>query len=270
MVSDGAFEWPDGHRGALCLTFDNLGEASAVELGAWGDRPLGQHYTAPFVDKLIAALGETRATYFIEGVNAKIYPNEIRAWADAGLEVGLHAWRHEAWTQLPSETRVELLQRSQDAMAKIGVEPVGFRPPGDAASPEVWAELEAAGFSYCSDAGPGGIRKVGNLVALPFEWNLVDAYVLEAITAPMRLRYGGQAEPRSISEWRDQLNTALEAAVANQACATVIFHPMFMAVAPEKFDALRWLIGRAGELGVWTTSAQEIAQHVAKSRLPQC
>ena len=35
---------PDGKRGALCITFDNLGEAAYLERGMWGDQPIGQHY----------------------------------------------------------------------------------------------------------------------------------------------------------------------------------------------------------------------------------
>jgi hypothetical protein len=40
---------------------------------------------------------------------------------------------------------------------------------------------------------------------------------------------------------------------------------MFLATSPEKFDTLTWLIDRAGELGLWTTSALEIARHVGRT-----
>ena len=39
---------PDGRRAALSITDDNLGEAAEVELGLWGDQPVGQHHTARF------------------------------------------------------------------------------------------------------------------------------------------------------------------------------------------------------------------------------
>ena len=46
-VVSGTPRWPGGARGALSLSFDNLGEAAELELGAIGpEAPLGEHFTA--------------------------------------------------------------------------------------------------------------------------------------------------------------------------------------------------------------------------------
>ena len=70
--------WPDGRRAAVSLTFDNLGEAAEIELGLRGaDEPRGGHWSVvcalPVVLEELAGV-ELPATFFVEGINAEIYP----------------------------------------------------------------------------------------------------------------------------------------------------------------------------------------------------
>jgi hypothetical protein len=87
--------WPGGARGALSLTFDNLGEASAIELGAVPPAAaLGEHPTATRVlPSLIGELGSRglSATFFVEGLNAEIYPDLLVEVDAAGHEVACEA-----------------------------------------------------------------------------------------------------------------------------------------------------------------------------------
>ncbi|MGC1853619.1 MAG: polysaccharide deacetylase family protein, partial [Solirubrobacterales bacterium] len=111
--------WPGGASGALCLSFDNLGEAAEIELGALpADAPLGEHFTATRVlPPLLDALGERdlAATFFVEGLNAELYPGALEAIAVDGHEVGYHAWRHEQWDELSAAEQTENLRRGVDA-----------------------------------------------------------------------------------------------------------------------------------------------------------
>jgi len=189
-------------RPSLSITFDNLGEAAEVEMGWWGDRALGTHKTAPFVAKLIEALGDVKATYFIEASNAEVYPEVIKAWASAGHEVGLHAWRHESWGRCPTDRRRELLERSMRAMLSIGITPVGFRPPGGVVPDDAWVQFQDVGLSYCSGLGEPGIFEIKDMLSFPFAWRNVDAYVLEEVMKEVRVACGDPLIAPGLDVWR--------------------------------------------------------------------
>ena len=117
----------------VSVTFDNLGEAAQLELGMWpADVPLGEHFTVvdvlPRLLDLLAARDVT-ATFFVEGLNADMYPDALHTIVSAGHELGVHAWRHEDWAALDADSETALLTRATDAMRSIGIAPRGFRPP---------------------------------------------------------------------------------------------------------------------------------------------
>ena len=101
-----ASPWPGGARATLSLSFDNLGEAAELELGAIEPgAPPGNHFTATeTLPALLDRLDERgiAATFFVEGINAEIYPELLREIAARGHELALHAWRHEQWGELSS------------------------------------------------------------------------------------------------------------------------------------------------------------------------
>ena len=252
-----------GRRAALSITFDNLGEAAELELGLWGDLPVGEHHTASFMPHLIGVLADVRATYFIEASNAAIYPDAIKAWAAAGHEVGLHAWRHEAWSGCPADRRRTLLARSFEAMRGLGIEPVGFRPPGGAIPDEAWSELADVGLLYCSEAGAPGLKIVNGVVSIPFGWRAVDVYMIEDVMGFMRVKLGEPEAPYSLEQWAAELNAIMDAALEDGGHRTLVFHPNFLGTSEEKLDVLRGVIDRAKALDIWIAPAREIAAFAA-------
>src|SRR5580704_5175767 len=126
--------WPDGARAAISITLDNLGEAAELELGLRdASAPLGDHYSVtialPIVLALLADAG-LQATFFIEGINAEVYPDALRAVLEADHELAYHAWCHEDWSTLSAAAEVANLDRGLAALREIGVEIQGLRPPG--------------------------------------------------------------------------------------------------------------------------------------------
>src|SRR6476469_4204183 len=120
-------------RATLSLTFDNLGEAAEIGAGALAPDAsgIGSHPTATAVlpgllDRL--ATRGLRATFFIEGLNAELYPDLLREIDARGHEVAYHAWTHEWWGGLPAPRQAGTLARGIAAFGELGLEVAGLRP----------------------------------------------------------------------------------------------------------------------------------------------
>jgi hypothetical protein len=148
---------------AISVTFDNLGEAADLERGQWpGGETLGRHRSVtralPRILELLVELA-LGATFFVEGVNAQLYPQPLQEIDAAGHEVAFHGWRHEVWADLDANRERALLRRGIAAFAEIGLKPVGLRPPGGRLAGSSIDALGDAGLTCCSPAGEGvGMR----------------------------------------------------------------------------------------------------------------
>jgi peptidoglycan/xylan/chitin deacetylase (PgdA/CDA1 family) len=204
------------------LTFDNLGEVTALERGEWPEgKPLGRHWSVTrSLPRILAALADAdvQATFFVEGLNAELYPDTLREIAAAGHEVGLHGWRHEPWADLDPTTERELLERGVQAFDALGLRPVSFRPPGGDLTDASLGLLRELGFEFVSPVGDT-ISNEGGLEVRPFRWEHVDAWYFMP-------KFAG---PDDVSAWR--------AAVAEARDATLVFHP-FLLDTDERFDVL--------------------------------
>jgi peptidoglycan/xylan/chitin deacetylase (PgdA/CDA1 family) len=262
----GPAAWGPARRpAAVAITFDNLGEAAELERRQWpAGEPLGEHFSVtrglPSVLALLAEF-DLRATFFVEGINAELYPEALAEIAAAGHEVALHGWRHEDWTELDWVREGDLLRRASGALASLGVRPVGFRPPGGrlgARSPDALAD---AGFAYCSPAGAGaGVR--GELAVLPFRWRLIDAFHYLPSFASRRSAVLGSPDVLTPAALRTAVGAALAEATRDRSFLAVLFHP-FLADAEERVSALRAALSDIHSLlarqAIWCAPMREIA-----------
>jgi peptidoglycan/xylan/chitin deacetylase (PgdA/CDA1 family)/GNAT superfamily N-acetyltransferase len=204
---------PVRHLPALSLTFDNLGEATALERGEWpAGEPLGRHSSVTrALPRLLDLLQHTghRATFFVEGLNTELYPEALAEIADRGHEIAYHGWRHEHWADVDRER--ELLQRGIEALGR----PLGFRPPGGDVTPDTAELLNELGYAYVSAAAP-----VAGIASFPFRWELVDAYHYLP-------RFGQLGPP-------ERLREAIEAASPGD---LLVFHP-FLAEPGERLELI--------------------------------
>jgi peptidoglycan/xylan/chitin deacetylase (PgdA/CDA1 family) len=215
------------------ITFDNLGEVADLERGRWpADAPLGRHAsvtrTLPRILDLLAETG-ARATFFVEGLNAELYPDALREIADAGHEVAYHGWMHERWSDLDPAAERESLERGVGALDALGLRPVGFRPPGGeltAATPGLLREL---GFAYVSPEG-GAAEPLEGLDVRPFRWPLVDALYYLPHFADLRERHLGTRDEQPPERLRD--------AIAAAGDEVLVFHP-FLLGDEARFAVLR-------------------------------
>jgi peptidoglycan/xylan/chitin deacetylase (PgdA/CDA1 family) len=236
----------------VSVTFDNLGEAAQLELGMWpAEVPEGQHFTV--VDVLprlldLLATRRVKATFFVEGLNAEMYPQALHTIVDGGHEVAVHAWRHEEWAALDAESEVALLERATDAMRSIGIEPSGFRPPGGGLTERTLRLLGEHGYSYVSPAGERAGLLEG-LAVLPFRWPLVDAYSYLPQFAGLRDRYSDGPDPHTPAEMRDAMTAALRSHSEQDGHLTLLFHPLSVAFTGDPgWEALDSVLGETAHL----------------------
>jgi peptidoglycan/xylan/chitin deacetylase (PgdA/CDA1 family) len=234
----------------VSVTFDNLGEAAQLELGMWpAEVPEGRHFSVvevlPRLLDLLAARN-VRATFFVEGLNARMYPQALQAIAEGGHEVAVHAWRHEEWAALNADSEAALLARATEAMRAIGIEPSGFRPPGGGLTERTLGLLGEHGYSYVSPAGERAGLLEG-LAVLPFRWPLVDAYAYLPQFAGLRERYGGGPDPHTPEQMREAMIAALKSHSQQQeGHLTLLFHPFSVAFTGDAgWEALEAVLSEA-------------------------
>jgi peptidoglycan/xylan/chitin deacetylase (PgdA/CDA1 family) len=236
----------------VSVTFDNLGEAAQLELGMWPPEvPEGQHFTV--VDVLprlldLLATRKVKATFFVEGLNAEMYPRALHTIVAAGHEVAVHAWRHEEWAALDAESEVALLERATNAMRCIGIDPSGFRPPGGGLTERTLQLLGEHGYSHVSPAGEREGLLEG-LAVLPFRWPLVDAYSYLPQFAGLRERYGDGPDPHTPEEMREEMIAALKGHSKQEGHLTLLFHPFSVAFTGDPgWEALDSVLGETVRL----------------------
>jgi peptidoglycan/xylan/chitin deacetylase (PgdA/CDA1 family) len=238
----------------VSLTFDNLGEVADLERGQWpADAPLGRHAsvtrTLPRILSLLDEVG-LRATFFVEGLNAELYPAALRELDAAGHEVAFHGWQHERWSELDPATERASLERGVSALDSLGLRPVGFRPPGGELTEVSLGLLREYGFEYCSPVGTEVELRDG-LVVLPFRWGLIDAF--HYLPHFASLRGSDDVLPPS------RLRASLESALDGGGFLALLFHP-FLLEFEERFAVLRWVLERVRERGLWCAPCREVAR----------
>ncbi|MGA8363058.1 MAG: polysaccharide deacetylase family protein [Solirubrobacteraceae bacterium] len=255
----------------VSITFDNLGEAAQLELGMWPQEvTMGEHFTVTDVLPRLLDLLATHhlhATFFVEGLNAEMYPQALHTIAAAGHEVALHAYRHEEWAALDAKAEVALLQRATEAMHSIGVRPRGFRPPGGGLTARTLGLLAKHGYTYVS---PAGEREglLGGLAVLPFRWPLVDAYCYLPQFSGLRERYGDGPDPLTPEQMRDDIMIAAldEHSHRQDGHLTLLFHPFSVAFTGESgWEALDAVLGHTARLaGAGAVTAMRMDEAAAQ------
>ncbi|MDQ7804487.1 polysaccharide deacetylase family protein [Amycolatopsis sp. A133] len=97
---------------------------------------------------LLAALGTTRATFFLWGEHAAAHPDLVRAIAAAGHTIGNHTWTHPQLTTLTVAGIDQEVRRTQDLLTRLtGIRPALFRPPYGDTDPSVARTLAAHGLT---------------------------------------------------------------------------------------------------------------------------
>lgn len=263
------------HRapGTVCVTVDNLGEAAELGGGTWpSDAPVGEHFTVGVVRRMLELLERhgVAATFFVEAFNAEVYPALLREIVARGHEIACHGWQHELWGTLTAGQELRVLSRSTRALRRLGVEPVGFRPPGGQVTTRTPGRLAELGYRYYSPVGSrAGVAD--GLAVIPFAWPLVDAFYCAPALAGLRQQHGESPTPQAPAALRAGMLEAMRASVARGASTVLVFHPSFLD-GEEPLSAFEAVMAGVRALAdrhaVESVTMRELAERMLGAREP--
>lgn len=244
--------WPGGARGALCLSFDNLGvdeDSSAAQALPGLLKRLSEH--------------DLPATFFAEGVNAELDPGALREIGAAGHEVGYHAWRHETWGELTAAEQAANLARGINALAALGLETAGLRPPGGQLGQRGIELLREASLRYASPAGAGAGFEDG-IALLPFQWRHVDAACLLPPLASVREQMSGSRDPLEPDAFLAYLEAEIERLEGKGGFLSIVLHLPLLDWLGE--SNLASLLTKLSSSNVWLARCDQAAEHILANR----
>jgi peptidoglycan/xylan/chitin deacetylase (PgdA/CDA1 family) len=179
--------WKDGARVCVALSFDPDHETGTLREGSTsvGRLSQGQYGSRAGMPRILDLLRrhDIKASFFVPGVVARLYPDEQVQTVAEGHEVGMHGWIHERTSPLPEEAERELMRRAFDTLVKAtGRPPVGVRVPSWDFSANTLKLIREMGLLYDSslmaDDEPYELVEDGEptgVVELPVEWIKDDA-----------------------------------------------------------------------------------------------
>jgi peptidoglycan/xylan/chitin deacetylase (PgdA/CDA1 family) len=180
---------------ALAVTVDVDGEAGLPDGGRGWEQRLTSRSERSYgllrgLPRILAVLDEfaVTATFYVPGVTAQRHPDEVRAIAAAGHELGHHGHTHRRPDTLDAAAqRAEIADGIAALAALTGspgaaleTTPRGYRAPGWELTPVTLDALLEHGLAYDSslmgDDRPHVLKTArGPLVELPVHWSLDDA-----------------------------------------------------------------------------------------------
>jgi len=258
--------WPGGARCAVTLSFD--ADHETIPLRDADESPMrisqGQYGNRQGIPRIRALCDRhgIRASFFYPAVSALLHPEEIRAVAQEGHEIGVHSWIHEANTKLPPGVERELTLRAADTLEKVsGQRPVGIRTARRDFSVDTLSIIREMGLLYDSslmadddayelmDGGePTGI------VELPPEWirddapyfNFVRFSALRPYTAPSAVEEIFRAE--------------FDGAYAEGGLFLLTMHPHIIGHRSRIALLDRLVAYMKGKPGVWFATHAQVAE----------
>lgn len=178
--------WPQSGQVAVALSFDFDTETLSLRSSVTTPSVLssGQYGARAGIPRILKLLDDygIKGSFFIPAVSAELYPEEVQQIADAGHEIGIHGWIHEATPTLQRDDERMLMQRSLDTLERIGgTRPVGIRTGSWEYSENTLELINELGLLYDSslmaDDKPYELVSSGQktgIVELPVEWILDD------------------------------------------------------------------------------------------------
>ena len=264
------YPWPTGIRCAAVLSFDVDGESGILALNpkyaerlsavAWAQ--YGPKVGVPRILDLLKQKS-VKATFFIPGYTAELYPTLIKRIHDEGHEIGVHGYLHEKPSDLSDFEEESALVKTCQILKEItGEKPVGYRSPWWDMKQSTPILLARHGMRYDSslmdDDAPYTLQtNSGDLVEIPLHWTNDDweqfAFTVDPPTG------SGVIETceKAFQLWREEF----EGLYHYNRAFVLTMHPEIMG-RPARLLMLSRLIDHIQSFdGVWLTTCGAIAEH---------
>jgi peptidoglycan/xylan/chitin deacetylase (PgdA/CDA1 family) len=262
----------------VCLTFDF--DALSVWLAyehvtpaMLGRGEFGARVGVPRALDLLGAHG-LDATFFVPGHTVESFPRETESILAAGHEIAHHSYAHLDPSGLTREDELADMERALEALAAIGVTPLGYRSPSADLSDSTLELVEEHGFLYDSSLMTDDYRpfrpRIGDVVTrhsplergrearfweLPLSFELDDWVHFQFNFDPYRK---GGAPPRHVREiWEaefDWMDANVDGGVL-----VVTMHPQVIGRG-SRIRMLDEFIRHCGEAGAQFRQMGAVAQ----------
>jgi peptidoglycan/xylan/chitin deacetylase (PgdA/CDA1 family) len=259
--------WKDGARVCVALSFDPDHETGTLREGSTsvGRLSQGQYGSRAGMPRILDLLRrhDIKASFFVPGVVARLYPDEQVQTVAEGHEVGMHGWIHERTSPLPEDAERELMRRAFDTLVKAtGRPPVGVRVPSWDFSANTLKLIREMGLLYDSslmaDDEPYELVEDGEptgVVELPVEWIKDDAPYLNMSRFEAIRPY---TPPSAVLEI---FRREFDGAVREGGLFLLTMHPHIIghrsriAILEELIEHMK------GTPGVWFATHEEVARY---------
>lgn len=250
-----AGDWRGDAKAVALLTFDfdaespilAEGERYAEDLSTMSHQAYGPKVGVPRILDLLAN-HEVEATFFVPGMTAERWPGPVEKILEAGHEVALHGHSHRRLPGMPEDEQMADLERGLAALARLGVEPVGYRAPYWQLTRTTLEALSQHGIRYDSslmdEDRPYRLTTSGGEIAeLPVHWSLDDWEQYAFLPDP---DIGQRIEnPRDVAEiWKGELDAMRHTG----SLCVLTCHP-FLSGRPSRIRAIEDFVSFARECG---------------------
>ena len=267
-------------RATVCLTFDFDAMSLWIARGMASPGPLSRgEFGAHAVPRILRLLDQHKiaTTWFVPGHTADTYPGLVAGIAEAGHEIALHGYAHEAVSGLDAARERAVLMRASEALIRVtGREPTGNRTPSWDFTESTVDILVELGIRYDSslmatdytpyyarsgdkapEDGPYQFGTPTPLVELPVSWTLDDYPQFEYVRAPGMVMPGLRSPREVFSNFLDDVRYL--AREEGDGVCVITFHPQVIGRG-HRMLGLEWFIGQLNDLGVSYARCDTVAE----------
>jgi hypothetical protein len=154
---------------------------------------------------------------------------------------------------------MENLVHGIEALAELGLEMAGLRPPGGQLGDGGVEILRKAGIAYASPAGEGaGVED--DIALLPFQWRHVDASCLLPPLAPVREQMTGSPDPLDPETFVTFLEGEIERVERDDDFTSIVLHlPLLDWLGEDNLDSI---LSKLASTQSWLARCGQAAEHV--------